>query len=142
MSLDNAVAKPHERLAELLAADLEAVGAHDDRRVADAAAQIGIAKRDLGRHIGAALAHLKGDVEPGLLEIALALGKLERRESRKEIRRRKQIGDFFGRSGGTGGQRQGGGGEGGKNAMFHVRDSLFRAAPQAAFSSSFRCLKS
>ena len=26
MSLDNAVAKPHERLAELLAADLEAVG--------------------------------------------------------------------------------------------------------------------
>ena len=84
------------------AAHLDAVGAHDDRGVADAAAEIGIADADLLGDVRAALADLERRLQALGLVVALGPRDLERRERRQEVGRREQIGHLglrLGRSG-------------------------------------------
>ena len=90
-----------------------AVGADDDRGVADAAADRRVAGADLGRHLGTAAHGDEFDGQPFFLEIAAGIGQVHRREGDQELRRGQQIGHLgqvlrtgpSGRRHGTGGER-------------------------------------
>ena len=72
-----------------------AVRPHDDRGVADAAADDGVTRADLLGNVDAAFCDLEGDVETLGLEVAALLGDHERPERRQRRRRRQEIGDVF-----------------------------------------------
>ena len=82
------------------------VGAHDDRGIAYAATDHGIARTDLLRHVDAAAGALKGHIEAFRLVISLGLSQHPGTKGRQEGRRRQQISHILRR--GIVGQRTGG----------------------------------
>ncbi|MCY1174219.1 hypothetical protein D9M73_144130 [compost metagenome] len=85
-----------------------AIGADDDRGIAEGAAHQGVSGADLLGHVYPALAGDEGDSQVLLGVVTLVLGDDPGREGRRVRRRRQQVGDFLGRGlYGRGGQGKG-----------------------------------
>jgi hypothetical protein len=85
--------------------DRHAVGAHDDRRVADRAADHGVARADLLGDVDAAAGGNERDLQVLRGVIALLLRHHPGGEGQRVRRRRQQVGDFFHRRQRRGGDR-------------------------------------